>query len=85
MQVVQNDLWLCEDCTMIACNGDTSGFESDARVAECMAGLDGLGPNLVGDFDVEKGEGYDEFSWGDCDCCGSTLGGSRHRFALLGD
>lgn len=30
-----------------------------------------------------RDRGYDEFSWSSCDCCGSTLGGSRHRMAQL--
>lgn len=29
--------------------------------------------------------GYDEFSRGPCDCCGTTLAGSRTRFATLGE
>ena len=31
-----------------------------------------------------RDNGREEFSWFECDCCGSTLGGSRTRFALLG-
>lgn len=54
------------------------------RAAEIDAGLARLGPNLVPHFDSETGEGIDEFSWRPCGCCGSNLGGSRHRFAVLG-
>lgn len=31
----------------------------------------------------ERDNGQDEFSWADCDCCGSTLGGTRTRYALF--
>lgn len=34
------------------------------------------------DVEIREG-GEDEFSWSRCDCCGSTLGGSRHRYALF--
>ena len=30
----------------------------------------------------EVSGGYDEFSWRRCECCGSTLGGSRFKFGL---
>lgn len=85
MIVIRDDLWLCVDCLMLACNGDASGIESDARVAECEAGLAELGPHLVPDFDSESGEGIRDFSWHGCDACGSRLGGPSHRFAVLGN
>lgn len=84
MRVVQDDLWLCPDCTIAAVNGDVSGIDSDARVAEVWAGLERLGPHLVSDFDSESGEGYREFSRCGCDCCGSPLAGTMYRFAVLG-
>ena len=85
MIVVADGLMLCTDCLIAACNGDFTGIDSDARVAEVTAGLESCGPNLVPDFDSESGDGIEEFSWGGCDCCGSRLGGSRHRFAILGE
>lgn len=33
--------------------------------------------------DDPDGEGYDEFSWHQCELCRSTLGGSRHGVTLL--
>lgn len=77
MKIVRDGLWLCADCTIVACNGDASGIESDERAAEVEAGLDKLGPGLV------PGKGHNEFSWGGCDCCGSPLGGERHEFLIL--
>lgn len=85
MQVVQDDIWLCVDCMLVACNGDVTGIDSDERIAEVYAGLDKLGPRLVPDFDSETGNGHLEFSWNGCDCCGSRLGGELHRFAVLGE
>ena len=32
----------------------------------------------------EREHGEEEFSRCDCDCCGTDLGGGRHRFAVLG-
>lgn len=34
---------------------------------------------------VDANPGYDEFSRDPCDCCGTTLAGSRTRFATLGE
>ena len=87
MQVIRDDIWLCDDCTIAAVNGDYSGFGSDADIADTEAGLDKLGAHLVPDFDSETGDGMKEFSSHGCDCCerNARLGGSLHRFAVLGD
>lgn len=85
MQVIQDDLWLCVDCLFAAVNGDFPELEADADLV--TAGLDKLGPHLVPDFDSEAEEdnGIHEFSNCGCDCCGSSLAGTMHRFAVLGD
>ncbi len=85
MEIIQDDLWLCQDCTIYAVNGDTSGIESEKREKRVVEGVDELGPHLVPDFDSESGDGIEEFSWRQCDACGTTLGGDRHRFAVLGE
>jgi hypothetical protein len=85
MEVVQNDLWLCTDCLMCACNGDLTGTDSDARAAEVEKAVAALGPGLVPDFDSDTQDGIEEFSWRGCDCCALKLGGSLHRFAILGE
>ncbi len=91
MQVIQDDLWLCPDCLQAAVNDDYSGLdyyydedEAKQREAEIRAGLQQLGPHLVMDCDQETGEGHREFSSCGCDCCGSSLAGEFHRFAVLG-
>ncbi len=92
MRVVRDDLWLCHDCLFAAVNGDFTGLdahyqkdESERRMVAIVAGLDRLGPHLVPDFDSEKGEGVEDFSRRVCDCCGTRLAGTRHRFAVLGE
>ena len=53
-------------------NPDTDEEEEFRRCPKCNS------------YDTEaRGSGEAEFSWSDCDCCGSSLGGSRFRFAQL--
>lgn len=92
MEVIQDDLWLCDDCTLYAVNGDLSGIDygysgkaAEKRVKEVTKGVDALGPHLVPDFDADDGEGVEEFSRRSCDGCGTHLAGGRHRFAVLGE
>lgn len=98
MQIIRDGILLCDDCLIVAVNGDYSGFdgamngrgpeveaERDARIAEVDAGLERLGPNLVPSYDSETERGIDEFSSSPCGCCGTRLAGSRHEFAVLGD
>jgi hypothetical protein len=87
MKIVRDNIMLCDDCTIVACNGDTSGIETDERVKDVEDGLARLGPNLVSDFDSETGDGIEEFSWRGCDCCDENRrkGGRLHRFAILGE
>jgi hypothetical protein len=75
-----------------AVNGDFTGLdyshqepEATERMNEIVAGLEKLGPHLVPNFDSEKSRGVEEHSTRSCDCCGTHLHGSRHRFAILGD
>lgn len=84
MKIVRDGLELCEDCTIFACNGDTSGIESNVRMAEVVNGVNGLGPHLVSDFNSETGDGIREFAHCSCAACGTRLAGSRHSFAVLG-
>jgi hypothetical protein len=85
MEIIQDDLWLCQDCLFYAVNGDTSGIDSEKHEKAVVEGVNALGPHLVPDFDSETGDGILEFSWRHCDACGTHLGGDRHRFAVLGE
>lgn len=91
MKILQDDLWLCDDCVMYAVNGDLTGIdysysgdEADERAKEVVRGVNSLGPHLVPDFDSETGEGMEEFSRTTCAGCRTHLAGGRHRFAILG-
>ena len=86
MVIIQDDLWLCVDCTILECNGDASGFDSEERLEECQEGIAALatdGAHLSSNWDSETGEGIYEFSSCGCDACGSPLAGTMHRFALI--
>lgn len=85
MKVIDDDLWLCDDCTIYAVNGDTTGIDDEKREREVVRGVNALGSNLVPNFDSETNEGIDEFSRRQCEGCGTRLAGGRHRFAVLGE
>jgi len=80
--VIRDDLWGCTDCLYVEANGydDSLSTERNEEVATAIANVGG---QLVSDYDSETGDGIREFSWRPCDICGSPLGGSRHRFAVL--
>lgn len=85
MQVIRDDIWLCQDCLFCAVNDDVTAIEDGARVIVVEAGVAALGPNLVTAFDSETDDGIKEYSRLPCDCCATRLHGSRWRFAVLGD
>lgn len=87
MKIVRDDLWLCVDCTVWACNGDASGIEGDDRVQAVQRGVAKLGRHLSANFDsnADEDSGIREFSRCGCDACGSPLAGTMHRFAVLGE
>lgn len=95
VEVIRDGLLFCECCLFAAVNGDAChcgvSAEEEQRGAAAhdlrvTAGLSDLGTigHVVPDFDSDTGDGIDEFSWRSCDCCNTRLGGSRHRFAVLG-
>lgn len=85
MQVVKDNLWLCSDCTFVACNGSHGMDIGSNDLAIVEMGLAELGPHLVPDFDSETSEGLEEFSSCQCASCLSNLAGYRARFAILGE
>lgn len=77
------EIWLCVECMFADQNGELP--EDEERAEEVEAGLERLSREgeIWSDFGGEdEYDGYDEFSWAQCDCCGDTLGGSRYRYAL---
>ncbi len=77
--------WVCVDCLFFIANGDLpDDTEAAARV---VTGVEQQAPYVWvcdGPHENEE-EGVDtkDFSWTPCYCCGSDLGGSRHRTALI--
>jgi hypothetical protein len=83
------ELWLCDDCVLLHETGELDSEDID-DIAHALGRLEEQG-SLTSD-DIEdceseeterRGSGRLEFSWRDCDCCGSDLGGSRSRYALF--
>jgi hypothetical protein len=78
---MSTDLWLCQDCTLAATNGDYADL-TDARIDTIDMGLRDLGP-IAANFDGETDDGYRDFDDTICDCCGTRRVGTRHRFAAF--
>ena len=60
---------------------DWAEFLSPGTCSNCMECFDGYvgGPaDFVQDVEMNDYSADNEFSWSQCDICGSTLGGSRH-------
>jgi hypothetical protein len=83
MRVLQDGLYLCSDCTQVACNGPHGIELEDAQAT--MDGLALLGPHLVPDFNSDTGEGLRTFDNWPCEACGTSLAGYRAQFAILGE
>ena len=85
MRVIQDNLFLCSDCTMVACNG-SHGLDIDPeQLKRTETGLAKLGKHLVPNFGSETGDGLESFSTIPCDSCASGLAGYRARFSILGN
>ena len=74
------DISACVDCLLYIANGDLP--EHNENLDD---DIEKLWPPkrwyiCVGDDDTENNA---EFSWAQCDCCGSRLGGSRHELVAF--
>ena len=78
--VIDDDVWCCVDCLMLVANDDASGMDDETE-AKCRAGINAIDGYLV----CNDNDDDEEFSRRSCDVCGSTLEGSRHHLAILGD
>jgi hypothetical protein len=84
MRVIEDNIWLCQDCTQVACNG-LYGIEiSEQQATATVHGLSKLGAHLVPDFDSDTRVGIRECSGRACQACQTVLTGYRARFAMLG-
>jgi len=80
-------VWTCDGPNTVDCGGgiecvrcdgtgeiDTDDSDEPSACPDCDGG---------GRVDEPEDADTQEFSWSECDCCQSTLGGSRHRMALI--
>jgi len=67
----------CSDCCLYLANGEVPEERSNLESAILANWPD------LDKFFLYNGEGYDEFSMSECDCCGSRLGGARYGFVVL--
>lgn len=74
-EITHDDLSVCDDCAQILANGEINdGTDRGEEVAHAIAIL-----WPVGTLVLACGEDCcDSFSWGQCDGCGTILGGGRH-------
>jgi hypothetical protein len=80
------EIWVCHDCHMQHHYPDHAEGSPWARFPSLMIGQV---TDWTSDPDDESDDydvnGHQAFSWSACDGCGSTLGGSRFRYAYWGD
>lgn len=67
----------CRDCFHIGRRVDFTEVVVDEYETNYLC------PECNSDYTERRGNGEDEFSWSECDCCGTRLGGSRYRYALF--
>jgi len=71
---------MCVDCLMLTANGDTSGnYRDEEELATWLADIDRNWPT----GHIVPTDDETTFSRWPCDCCGSTLGGSRQSFVVF--
>lgn len=73
-------VWVCVDCYV---TGNGYEIEGEQPATEPWHITDQGLYEIVDDGGDEDGEGEQTFSNQPCQGCGSTLAGSRHRFALF--
>ncbi|QDH48013.1 hypothetical protein LUPINE_115 [Microbacterium phage Lupine] len=72
----------CIDCSQ-AVAGISAHERGEEYPAETMAVLNEYGMRLVSGDCGEQNEHCVSFTWSPCELCGSSLGGERHRVAIL--
>jgi len=85
MRIIRDNLFLCADCTQVACNGPSGLDIPEETLAGILDGLKRLGQHLVPDFDSETRDGLRDFCPLPCDSCKEWRAGYRARFAILGE
>lgn len=88
--VEQYAIEVCEDCASLLANGEAFDAEGNDIATELNEMIESVWPNegdgswwrLVLDCD-EDGQTCDVFTYRQCDGCGSTLGGGRHKAVTM--
>ena len=70
---VHAEIEVCWDCVMLIANGD-GGDETNQAIVDRWGDLT---------MHICITDEYDEFSWSQCDGCGSRLGGARQSAVVL--
>lgn len=79
---------VCTDCLFFVAYGDVPEDRDEKEFTDAIARevgdkkarfVVGLRPTS----EDPDGDGYNEFSWHECELCGSPLGGARHGLTLL--
>lgn len=74
----------CGDCLFFLANGDVpEGKTGDEFASQIKAFHDRSDEDMKHMCIASNEETDGEFSWRQCECCGSRLGGSRHNFVIL--
>lgn len=85
-EIIDDNFMVCTDCLMAIANDDYTGLdyhyndaEAEQRMNDIKAGIDNAGGHIaLGDSENDA-----EFSISACDCCSSSLAGSRHHCVIL--
>ena len=67
------NIYVCSDC-----------MEAEEGITEYVVNNNRFEGEFTANWDSNEGDdsGVRDFSWSPCDSCGSTLGGSRYRYAV---
>lgn len=86
----QGTLWVCVDCMLTEATGELpADLDADQPAPWARESATDVTPGLLRSEHNDGCEGdweqgcyceHREFSWSQCDGCGSTLGGSRHAY-----
>jgi len=87
--IVDDRVMVCDDCLMIIANDDATGLDHfldeesaaarEREVRHSIAAAQRDGNTLV----VGDNEQDEDLSTASCDCCNTTLAGSRHHCVLM--
>lgn len=73
---VGEEAWCCDECTMGIVNDDYTSIDDEDRYQHVLNSVQQMNNASFADE-------YEEFSRSPCDCCGTILAGSRHKFILM--